>query len=468
MNLDRNDPRLTAYALDELSAEERSNLEQELEQSPDSGEAVNEILDTVGMLRVGFAAEEAAMKNLAFAPKVIRPTFWQRSIVRAGMVAAACIAACAVVVFTSVRNSEETLVQSNPEPAGEEMEEVTIGEFRITIQQPTEPEIVAKASDSAVAPAAGTVERKISPKGSVAASPLKIPAPTVQFAQFIDPLPDHLQDLRFIDPLDRNIASFPLEVDVSGFELVKRDLSQGRLPDPSHVHIEQWVNAFDYHYPLPESGSDRFRLDLEVAACPWQPEHRLVRIGVKSAVSPDGSPVALNPAIGVDFNPLRVAGYRFLGDLETVSETDRPSFDQLTKSGHSMTALYEIVLLERKKPQNQRPKLPKNSERMASLPPEKLFPVDPEMLTVEMTYQDPQGSNPRILRKKLIDGGASFSQASDDFRFAAAIATFGEQAQTGAVDFDEVADLAESALGQDEDGQRREFVELLRKAGEMQ
>ncbi|MEM1297456.1 MAG: von Willebrand factor type A domain-containing protein, partial [Verrucomicrobiota bacterium] len=225
---------------------------------------------------------------------------------------------------------------------------------------------------------------------------------------------------------------------------------------------------FDYDYPLPESGSQRFRLDLEVAACPWQPKHRLVRVGVKSTTSKDGSPVALNPAIGVDFNPLRVAGYRFLGDLQSASEAEGPAFDQLTKSGHSMTALYEIVLVERNKSQNPRPQMPKNSDRMASLPPEKLFPIDPEMLTVEMAYHEPDGGSARVLRKKLIDRGASFSQASDDFRFAAVIATFGEQIQGGAVEFGQLAELAEAALGGDESGQRREFIDLLRKAGEMQ
>ncbi|MEM1296934.1 MAG: von Willebrand factor type A domain-containing protein, partial [Verrucomicrobiota bacterium] len=267
MKLDRNDPRLTGYALDELGAEERADFEQEMENSPDRGEAVSEILDTVAVLKVGFAAEEATMKNLPVSPKVIQPTFWQRSIVRAGMVAAACIVAIGMVVLTAVRDAETNLVSS--ESGDEHLEEVTIGEFRITIQEPEKPAIIAKSDDPVSAPATGVVEPKISPKGTVGASPVSIPAPTVQFAQFIDPLPEHLRSLRFIDPLDRKIASFPMQVDISGFDLVKRELGEGRLPKPANVHVEQWINAFDYDYPLPESGSQRFRLDLEVAACPW-------------------------------------------------------------------------------------------------------------------------------------------------------------------------------------------------------
>mgnify|MGYP003638385948 CR=1 FL=1 len=467
MKLDRNDPRLTAFALEELSGDERANVEQELEQLPDGGEAVSEILETVGALRVGFAAEEAAMRDLPFTPKVIRPTFWQRSIVRAGMVAAACVAACVAVVFVSIRNSEKQLAAA-PKPIEEELEEVTIGEFRITIQTQDQPKVVAKNTDSVAVPRAGIVEPKISPKGKLVPTPVSIPVPSVQLAHFIDPLPDHLRSLRFIDPLDRKIASFPMEVDVTSFDLVKRELKEGRLPDSENVHIEQWVNAFDYDYPLPESGSQRFRLDLEVAACPWQPQHRLVRIGVKSAVSADGGPVALNPAIGVDFNPLRVSGYRFIGDLKPASEPDGPALDQLTKSGHTMTALYEIVLVEDDQSKNGGPQIPKDGNRMASLPPGKLFPIDPEMLTVELVYQEPKGGSSRVLRTELVDGGAKFSEASDDFRFAAAIATLGEQLQTGEVAFDEVANLAEAALGDDESGKRREFVDLLRKAGEMQ
>ena len=63
------------------------------------------------------------------------------------------------------------------------------------------------------------------------------------------------------------------------------------------------------------------------------------------------------------------------------------------------------------------------------------------------------------------------SQASSDFRFSAAVVAFGECLSEPDVlsdyGFSQVAALAESALGRDPDSQRRAFVDLVRKAGEI-
>src|SRR5579862_9720049 len=40
------------------------------------------------------------------------------------------------------------------------------------------------------------------------------------------------------------------------------------------------VNYFPYHYAAPRDG-DPFAATIEVAGCPWNPEHRLVRVGLK-------------------------------------------------------------------------------------------------------------------------------------------------------------------------------------------
>lgn len=46
------------------------------------------------------------------------------------------------------------------------------------------------------------------------------------------------------------------------------------------MRIEELVNYFTYDYP-PPVGDAPFSATMEVATCPWQPEHRLVRIGLK-------------------------------------------------------------------------------------------------------------------------------------------------------------------------------------------
>ncbi len=76
------------------------------------------------------------------------------------------------------------------------------------------------------------------------------------------------------------LSTFSIDVDTASYANVRRFLSEGRLPPPDAVRIEELLNYFRYDYPEP-SGGDPFSISLEVASAPWRPEHRLVRIGLK-------------------------------------------------------------------------------------------------------------------------------------------------------------------------------------------
>ncbi len=460
---------MTAYVLDELSAEEREQFETELVEHPDGRDAVSEILETVGSLRVGFAAEEAAIGRTQMGAKLIQPTFWQRSGVRAGIVAIAGVAACIAVVLVAVRDSEQAPV-TTASVDSEEVDEITIGEFRITIEQPEK--AAASAPTVAKAPQPSVVKQDVLPGAESPLLPRKadLPEPEIHFVSTLDPLPPHLRNLRFIDPLDRKVSTFALEVAEGSLGEIQRSLELGRLPTADQIKIEEVINAFHYDYPVSSTNSEVLEVHLEVASCPWQPENRLVRIGLKARETADGSPVALNPAIQVDFNPLRVSGYRLIGEQEP-RISDSPGFDHLLVPGHTITALYEIVPIAEAKVINPHPEFPKNSNRMASMPPERRFLIDPELLTVHLRYHTPKGCTLRKVSTKLVDTGADLRNASEDFRFAAAVAAFGEQLNYADSmpnhSFEQTAELAENALGEDPDGRRRAFVDLVRKAGEI-
>src|SRR5690606_7083002 len=54
------------------------------------------------------------------------------------------------------------------------------------------------------------------------------------------------------------------------------------MPPANAVRIEELVNYFDYGYEAPKADSEEpFAANLGCFACPWKPEHKLVRIGVK-------------------------------------------------------------------------------------------------------------------------------------------------------------------------------------------
>jgi Ca-activated chloride channel family protein len=80
---------------------------------------------------------------------------------------------------------------------------------------------------------------------------------------------------------DNRLSTFSIDVDTASYANVRQFLMDSNtLPPPDAVRIEELVNYFDYDYSAP-TGDVPFASNVEVAACPWQPEHRLVRVGIK-------------------------------------------------------------------------------------------------------------------------------------------------------------------------------------------
>ncbi|HUT92418.1 MAG TPA: VWA domain-containing protein [Thermoguttaceae bacterium] len=84
----------------------------------------------------------------------------------------------------------------------------------------------------------------------------------------------------FLPAASRPLSTFSIDVDTASYANVRRFLNEGRWPPPDAVRIEEMVNYFRYDYGPPEDGSP-FSVHTEVAQCPWQGEHRLLRIGLK-------------------------------------------------------------------------------------------------------------------------------------------------------------------------------------------
>ena len=80
---------------------------------------------------------------------------------------------------------------------------------------------------------------------------------------------------------DHPLSTFSIDVDTASYANVRRFLLQeNQLPPPDAVRIEELVNYFDYDYSGPTDDVP-FASHIEVAGCPWAPEHRLVRIALK-------------------------------------------------------------------------------------------------------------------------------------------------------------------------------------------
>ncbi len=76
-------------------------------------------------------------------------------------------------------------------------------------------------------------------------------------------------------------STFSIDVDTASYALVRRHLRDGSLPPSGAVRIEEMINYFDYGY-APPSGPHPFAVHTELSQAPWQPNHQLLRIGLRA------------------------------------------------------------------------------------------------------------------------------------------------------------------------------------------
>ena len=77
------------------------------------------------------------------------------------------------------------------------------------------------------------------------------------------------------------VSTFSIDVDTGSYANVRRFLSDGRLPPKNAVRIEEIVNYFPYNYPLP-TDEHPFAVHTETIDSPWQPEAKLIKIGIQA------------------------------------------------------------------------------------------------------------------------------------------------------------------------------------------
>lgn len=92
---------------------------------------------------------------------------------------------------------------------------------------------------------------------------------------------DRIDDNGFRRVADDPLSTFSIDVDTASYANVRRFLNQGSLPPRDAVRIEELINYFRFDYARPTSGVP-FSVSTEIAACPWNPKHRLALIGVQA------------------------------------------------------------------------------------------------------------------------------------------------------------------------------------------
>ena len=96
---------------------------------------------------------------------------------------------------------------------------------------------------------------------------------------------DPIIENTFLSAVDDPLSTFSIDVDRAAYSNVRRFLTNGMLPPPGAVRIEEMINYFDYDYPQPSNG-DPFCINTEIAPCPWNPRHQLIHIGLQGKTIP--------------------------------------------------------------------------------------------------------------------------------------------------------------------------------------
>ncbi len=180
--------------------------------------------------------------------------------------------------------------------------------------------------------------------------------------------------------------------------------------------------------------------------------------------------VAKDVKIQVEFNPARVRAWRLIGYENRLLRAEDFNNDKKDAgemgAGHTVTAIYEIVPAGAQGSQAALAGVdPLRYQTPRQATPES---GSDELLTVKARYKDPAGETSRLLSQMVRAEDRDIRQASDNLRFAAAVAAFGMllrgSEHKGNATLELVRELAQRALGRDPNGYRAEFLELVEKA----
>jgi len=172
--------------------------------------------------------------------------------------------------------------------------------------------------------------------------------------------------------------------------------------------------------------------------------------------------IAKDVKVQIEFNPAKIKAYRLVGYENRILAKE--DFNDDTKdagelgAGHSVTAIYELVPVGSEEEFAQVDALKyQQQQRLAS----------EELLTVKLRYKQPQSETSQLISNTITSDEVAQSP-SGDFQFAAAVAEFGMLLRQSEfkhhASYEHVISAAQSSNGEDAYGYRAEFIDLVRKA----
>ena len=154
---------------------------------------------------------------------------------------------------------------------------------------------------------------------------------------------NYVEEGGFKDPKSEPLSTFSADVDTASYTNARRMLNEHKRVEPDSVRVEEYINYFDYKYADPEEGKV-FGEYIELADCPWNPETKLMMIGlqgkrIEQEELPSSNLVFLIDSSGsmASYNKLPLVQTAFSMLTDNLTENDRISI--VTYAGSSETVL---------------------------------------------------------------------------------------------------------------------------------
>lgn len=176
--------------------------------------------------------------------------------------------------------------------------------------------------------------------------------------------------------------------------------------------------------------------------------------------------IAKDVKIQIEFNPAKVKAYRLIGYENRIMakedfDNDKKDAGELG-AGHTVTALYEIIPAGSKEKVDTAGKLKYQETTINTA-----AASGNEIMTLKMRYKPVKSSVSKLIEKAVFDTDTEFTKTTENFRFASAVAGFGMILRDSEFKKDfrtgDVIRIAKTAKGQDEEGYRTEFINLVEK-----
>jgi len=173
--------------------------------------------------------------------------------------------------------------------------------------------------------------------------------------------------------------------------------------------------------------------------------------------------IAKDVKIQIEFNPAHVQAYRLVGyEMRKLRNEDFTN-DAIDAgelgSGHTVTALYEVIPTGVKSDFYQQPAELKYTENKASQT------YQNELATVKFRYKNPKEDKSIETVQTIANKSTDLKNASADFKFASSVAWFGLKLRDSKLITDKesshIVDLAKQGIKNDKDGYKAEFVRLV-------